>query len=121
MAGYFKLGVDGEGYAFFIPSSFSKPEKILGSGTRRTINGKAKRDIITTKHTFTLGFESLTVDEVANLYAQFEKYAKQGKKLSFFDDNDNKYFVHWGEEFGINERQKNGIELWSGSITLEEV
>lgn len=121
MAGYFKLGVDGEGYAFFLPSSYNKAEKILGSGTRRTINGTAKRDIITNKNTFSLGFESLDEDEVANLYIQFEKYSKQGKKLSFFDDKDNKYFVHWGEEFGINERQKNGTELWSGSITLEEV
>jgi hypothetical protein len=121
MAGYFKLGVDGEGYAFFVPSSFNKSEKILGSGIRRTINGTAKRDIITTKHGFSLGFEFLDEDEVANLYTQFEKYSKQGKKLSFIDDHGNKYFVHWGEEFGINERQKNGVELWSGSITLEEV
>ncbi|AKQ08210.1 hypothetical protein PP655_gp018 [Bacillus phage PBC4] len=121
MTDYFKLGVDGEGYAFFIPSSYSKPEKILGSGTRRTISGKGKRDIVTTKSSFTLGFESLDVDEVANLYTQFEKYSKQGKNLSFFDDSGKKYFVHWGEEFGINERIKNGVELWSGSITLEEV
>lgn len=120
MGGYFKLGVDGEGYAFFFPSSYNKSEKILGSGTRRTINGTAKRDIITNKMAFSLGFDSLDEDEVANLYTQFEKYSKQGKKLSFIDDHDKKWFVHW-EEFGINERLKNGIELWSGTIQLEEV
>lgn len=118
---YFKLGVDGEGYTFFVPSSYSNDEKVLGSGIRRTINGTAKRDIITTKRSISLGFENLEDIEVANLYAQFEKYVRQGKKLSFFDDKGNKYFVHWGDNFGISERQKNETILWSGTINLEEV
>lgn len=118
---YFKLGVNGEGYALFVPDSYSKDEKIIGSSIRRTISGKAKRDIITTKHTFSLEFDEVTDKVVAILYAQFEKYVREGKELTFVDDEGKSYKVHWGDNFGLTDRSKNEHLLWSGTITLEEV
>lgn len=118
---YFKLGVVGEGYALFLPDSYNKSEKVIGSGIRRTISGKAKRDIITTKHTITLGFENINSLEVANLYAQFDKNINMGKNLTFIDDEGNSFLVMWGDAFGIEERGKFEEIYWSGSIILEEI
>lgn len=118
---YFRLGVAGEGFSLFTPDSYNKSEKVIGSGIRRTISGKAKRDIITTKHTLSLGFENINDLEVANLYAQFERNVRQGKNLTFIDDEGNTFLVMWGEGFGIDERAKHDEIYWSGTIVLEEI
>jgi hypothetical protein len=122
MANYFKLGVKGEGYAFFLPDSYKNDEQIIGSQLRRTLSGKAKRDVITTKRQITLGFSYMTELETANLYAQFEKNIKQGKDLTLFDDQNREYLVMWGQQnFGLSDRNQSEEIYWSGSIILEEV
>lgn len=120
---YFRLGVKGEGgFFFFLPDSYRKPIKILGSGIRRTISGKAKRDIITTKTSFELGFEFLGEKEYLNLYKLFDENINKGKDLVFIDDEDGEYDVVWGSDtFGLDERIKNEEIHWAGTIFLEEI
>lgn len=119
---YFKLGVQGEGYAFFFPDTYKNDEQIIGSQSRRTISGKLKRDIITTKRQITLGISYITELENAMLYAQFEKNIKQGKDLTFIDDQNKEYLVLWGQQnYGMAERAQAEEVYWSGTIMLEEV
>jgi hypothetical protein len=118
---YFKLGVQGEGFSLFFPDSYSKDKKIIGSGIRRTISGKGKRDIVTTKSTINLGFEAASELETASLFAQFEKQVEQGKELTFIDDEENSFIVLWSDNFGLSERIKGSEVHWSGNIVLEEV
>lgn len=119
---YFRLGVKGEGYAFFLPDSYKNDEQVIGSTSRRTISGKLRRDIITTKHIITLGFSYMSKLETANLYAQFEKNIKEGKDLTFIDDENKEYLVAWGQpSFGLSDRGQAEEIYWSGAITLEEV
>jgi len=118
----FKLGVKGEGYAFFLPDSYSKDTKVIGGQMRRTISGKAKREIIATKKVFVLGFTFLSADETAALYEQFDKNIEQGKDLTFADDDGIEYTVMFStDNFGISDRQSNEETYWSGTINLEEV
>jgi hypothetical protein len=118
----FKLGVKGEGYAFFLPDSYNKDTKVIGGQMRRTINGKAKRDIITTKKVFALSFTYLTADETVAIYAQFEKNILDGKDLTFADDEGIEYTVMFStDSFGISDRQAKEEVYWSGTINLEEV
>lgn len=119
---YFRLGVKGEGYAFFLPDSYKNDEQIIGSQSRRTISGRLRRDVITTKRQITLGFSYMSELENANLYAQFEKNIKDGKDLTFIDDTGNEYLVGWGQQnYGLADREKAEDVYWSGTITLEEV
>lgn len=119
---HFRLGVKGEGYAFFLPDSYKNDEQIIGSQPRRSISGKLKRDVITTKHQITLGLSYMTELENAGLYAQFEKNIKQGKNLTFIDDQGKEYLVAWGQQnYGLAERGQVEEVYWSGSIMLEEV
>ncbi|QJT70401.1 hypothetical protein [Microcystis phage MaeS] len=119
---YFKLGVKGEGYTFFLPDSYKNDEQIIGTTPRRTISGKYRRDVITTKRQFTLVFSYMTELEVATIYAQFEKNIKLGKDLTFIDDQGKEYLVGWGQQnFGLNERTQSSEVHWSGTIVLEEV
>jgi hypothetical protein len=119
---YFKLGVKGEGYAFFLPDSYNKETKVIGGQMRRTISGKAKRDIITTKKVFSMGFTYLSADETAALYEQFLKNIEDGKDLTFADDEGVEYTVMFaGDSFGISDRQSDEDIFWSGTINLEEV
>lgn len=119
---YFRLGVKGEGYAFFLPDSYKNDEQIIGSTPRRTISGKLRRDVITTKRQITLGFSYMSELENATLYAQFEKNIKQGKDLTFIDDQNKEYLVSWGQQnYGLADRAQAEEVYWSGTITLEEV
>lgn len=119
---YFRLGVKGEGFAFFQPDSYKNDEQIIGSQTRRTISGKLKRDVITTKRQFVLGLSYISELENANLYAQFEKNIKQGKDLTFIDDEGKEYLVAWGQQnYGLADRAQSEEVYWTGTITLEEV
>lgn len=119
---YFKIGVQGEdGFIFFLPDNYRKLIKVLGSGIRRTINGTAKRDIITKKHTFELGFEYASEKEYLNFLEVFKKNVDQGKNLIFIDDEGG-YDVIWsGESFGLDERKQDEGIFWQGTIFLEEI
>lgn len=118
----FRLGVKGEGYAFFLPDSYKKDEQIIGTQPRRTLSGKMKRDVLTTKYQITLTFSYISELECANLYAQFEKNIKQGKDLTFIDDQNKEYSVMWGQQnFGLSDRAQTEEIYWSGTIMLEEV
>ncbi|AGY48343.1 hypothetical protein Slash_54 [Bacillus phage Slash] len=118
----FKLGVKGEGYAFFLPDSYNKDTKVIGGQMRRSISGKAKRDIITTKKVFSLGFTFLSADETAAIYEQFLKNIEDGKNLTFADDEGVEYTVMFANDsFGISDRQAADEVFWSGNINLEEV
>ena len=118
---YFKLGVVGEGYAFFLPDSYRKPLKVLGSGIRRSINGTAKRDVVAQKYMFELGFEHLTHNEYTNFLQIFNKNISEGKDLTFVDD-EGTYLVTWGSDgFGLDDRQQDEEIFWSGTIFLEEI
>ena len=111
---YFRLGVKGEGYAFFYPDSYKKDEQIIGSTPRRTISGRYSRDVITTKYQFTLTFSYLTELENANI--------KEGKDLTFIDDQGNEFTVSWGQQnYGLSDRVQASEVYWSGTIVLEEV
>jgi hypothetical protein len=119
---HFRLGVKGEGYAFFLPDSFNKDTKIIGGQIRRSISGKAKRDITTIKKVFSMGFTYLSADEVAAIYEQFLKNIEDGKDLTFIDDEGNEFTVMFGgDNFGISDRQADEDIYWSGTINLEEV
>lgn len=119
---YFKLGVKGEGYAFLLPDSYKNDEQIIGSSPRRTISGKIRRDVITTKRQITLSFSYISELENLALYSQFEKNIKQGKDLTFIDDQDEEYLVAWGQQsYGISDRAQTEDVYYSGSIMLEEV
>lgn len=118
---YFKLGVQGEGFVFFLPDSYRKPLKILGSGIRRSINGTAKRDVVATKYTFELGFDYLSEKEYLNFMQIFRKNNEEGKDLTFVDD-EGTYTVLWGSDgFGLDERKPDEEIYWSGNIILEEI
>lgn len=119
---YFRLGVKGEGYAFFYPDSYKKDEQIIGSTPRRTISGRYSRDVITTKYQFTLTFSYVTELENANLYAQFNNNVKEGKDLTFIDDQGEEFMVSWGQQnYGLSDRVQASEVYWSGTIVLEEV
>lgn len=119
---YFKLGVDGEGFSFFIPDGYRNIPKTIGTGIRRTINGTAKSDVVAVKRSFELNFEYVTEQECVSLYSQFLKYAEEGKTLTFYDGNETPYQVIWGTDvFGLDNRLKSEEPLWSGTILLEEV
>lgn len=118
---YFKLGVQGEGFAFFLPDSYRKPLKVLGSGIRRSINGKAKRDVISKKYMFELGFDYLSEKEYRNFLEIFKKNIDEGKNLTFIDD-EGTYTVIWGSDgFGLDDRKQDDEIYWSGTIFLEEI
>jgi len=118
---YFKLGVEGEGYAFFLPDSYRKPVKVLSSGIKRTISGKAKRDIIARKYNFEMSFEYLTQREYIKLFEMFKKNVDEGKDLIFTDD-EGTYTVLWGSDgFGLDDRKQDEEIYWSGTIILEEI
>lgn len=118
---YFKLGVEGEGYAFFLPDTYRKPIKVLGSGIRRSINGTARRDVTAKKYMFELGFEYVSEQEYLNLLAMFEKNIDEGKNLTFVDD-EGTYTVIWGSDgFGLDDRKQDNQIYWSGTIFLEEI
>lgn len=119
---YFRLGVKGEGYAFFLPDSYKNDEQIIGSQPRRTISGRLKRDVITTKRQITLGLSYMTELENAGLYAQFEKNIREEKDLTFIDDQGKEYLVAWGQQnYGLADRGQAEEVYWSGTIILEEV
>ena len=119
---YFRLGVRGEGFAFLLPDSYKNDEQIIGSQPRRTISGKLRRDVITTKRQITLTLSYISELECANLYVQFEKNIKQGKDLTFIDDQGKEYLVAWGQQnFGLSDRAQAEEVYWSGTIMLEEV
>jgi len=119
---YFRLGVKGEGYAFLLPDSYRNDEQIIGSQPRRTISGRLKRDVITTKRQITLTFSYIGELENAGLYAQFEKNIHEGKDLTFIDDQGLEYLVAWGQQnYGLSERMQTEEVYWSGTIILEEV
>lgn len=119
---YFKLGVKGEGYTFFLPDSYKNDEQIIGSQPRRTISGKMRRDVITTKRQFTMSLSYMSELENLNLYIQFEKNIKQGKDLTFIDDLGEEYLVAWGQQnYGLADRAQSEEVYWSGTIVLEEV
>ena len=118
----YKLGVKGEGYAFFLPDTYNKDEQIIGNTPRRTISGKLKRDVITTKFRFTLTFSYVSELECASLYSQFEKNIKEGKDLVFIDETGDEYVVCWGQQnFGLADRTQTEDIYWNGTIVLEEV
>jgi hypothetical protein len=118
---YFKLGVQGEGFAFFLPDSYRKPLRVLGSGVRRTINGTAKRDVVAKKYTFELGFNYLSQKEYLNFLEVFSKNIDEGKNLTFVDD-EGTYTVIWGSGgFGLDDRLQDDEIFWSGTIILEEI
>jgi len=118
---YFKLGVEGEGFVFFLPDTFKKPLKILGSGIRRSINGTARRDVVATKHMFELGFDFLSESEYQNFLHVFHKNVTEKKDLTFVDD-EGTYTVMWGSDgFGLDERKQDSEIFWSGVIMLEEI
>lgn len=122
MGEYFRLGVKGEGYAFFSPDSYKNDELIIGSSPRRTISGKLRRDVITTKRQITLTFSYMSELEVAALHSQFEKNILMGKDLTLFDDLEGEYLVAWGQQnFGLSDRAQTEVTYWSGTILLEEV
>ena len=119
---YFKLGVDGEGFTFFIPDGYRNIPKTIGTGIRRTISGTAKTDIVAIKRSFELTFDYVTDQECIGLYAQFLKFAEEGKNLTFYDDEGGSYQVVWGTDvFGLDTRIKSEKTSWSGMIVLEEV
>lgn len=119
---YFKLGVQGEGYAFFLPDSYKNDEQVIGSAPRRTISGKLRRDVITTKRQITVTLSYISELENATLYAQFEKNIKQGKDLTFIDDSGATFIVAWGQQnYGLGERGQTENITWSGTIVFEEV
>jgi len=119
---YFRLGVKGEGYAFFLPDSYNNDEQIIGSQARRSISGKLKRDVIATKRKITMNMSYITELECASIYAQFEKNVKNGKDLTFIDDQGKEFLVSWGQQnFGLAERAQTEEVHWSGTIVLEEV
>lgn len=118
---YFKLGVQGEGFTFFLPDSYRKPIKVFGSGIRRSISGVAKRDVTVRKYTFEMGFEYMTQREYLNFFEMFKKNVDEGKNLTFIDD-EGTYTVLWGSDgFGLDERKQDDDIYWSGTILLEEV
>jgi hypothetical protein len=119
---YFRLGVKGEGYAFFLPDSYRNDEQIIGSQSRRTLGGKLRRDVITTKRQITISLSYISELENATLYAQFEKNIKFGKDLTFIDDQGLEYLVAWGQQnYGLADRAQAEDVYWSGTIVLEEV
>lgn len=119
---YFKLGVNGEGFAFFVPDNYNRDVQVIGNAPRRTINGSLKRDVITTKRIVSLTFSYVTELECATLYAQFEKNINEGKNLTFVDDRGETIIVAWGQQnFGLNDRAQTEDVHWSGTIVLEEV
>lgn len=122
MAEWFKLGVEGEGFIFFLPDSYSNREVILGSGIKRSISGRARRDVIATKNMISLTFDYATEDETANLYELFNRNIKRGQVLKFVDDEEKEYNVIWGgDSFGLSDRVQAEDIYWSGTIELEEV
>lgn len=119
---YFKLGVKGEGYAFFLPDSYKNDELIIGTTPRRTLSGRMKRDVLTTKRQITITLSYISELENANLYVQFEKNIHDEKDLTFIDDQDNEYLVMWGQQnYGLADRAQSSEVYWSGTILLEEV
>lgn len=117
----FKLGVKGEGFFFFLPDSYNKDTKIIGNQLRRTINGKASRDVTALKKNVALTFEFLDVDETAALYELFLRNIEDGKVLTFGDEEEEFDVIWASDSFGINDRKANEDIYWSGTITLEEV
>lgn len=118
---YFKLGVQGEGFTFFLPDSYKKSVKTLGSGVKRSINGKAKKDVIRNINTFEIGFDYLPDREYLNLYEMFRKNTEEGKDLIFEDDQDS-FIVLWGADgFGLDDRKQDDEIFWSGVMILEEI
>lgn len=119
---YFRLGIEGEGFHFFLPDNFSRRPNVIGTPVRRTITGSAKRDVIAIKNTFELGFADMSNQEYIIMYTIFLKNIEDGKELTFIDDEDNQYDVIWGaESFGLEERIQGKDIFWSGTIVLEEV
>ena len=121
METYFKLGVQGEGFAFFLPDNYTKYKQIIGSEVRRSINGKAHRDVITVKHTYELSFDFLSDDEYKNFALLFLKNMN-GQDLIFVDDEGEMFNVMWGSDsFGLSSRVQFDEVYWSGTISLEEI
>jgi len=117
---YFQLGVEGEGFIFFLPDTYRKPIKVLGSGIRRSISGTARRDVTAIKRTFELGFNDLSHAEYLNFFEMFNKNINEGKALTFIDD-EGTYTVTWGSDgFGLDDRVQDEEIYWSGTIVLEE-
>lgn len=118
----FKLGTEGEGYAFFLPDNYRKPLKVIGSGIRRSINGTARRDVIATKYNFEMSFDYVSENEYKNLIQLFFLNIEDGVTLKFTDDEGETYDVIWGSEtFGLDERKQDEGIFWSGTILLEQV
>lgn len=121
MEGNFKLGVEGEGFFFFLPDSYNKDLQVFGSGVRRSINGTGRRDITGKKYIFQMTFEWASALDSANLFALFTKNIDEEKVLTFEDDSGS-YQVMWGgNNFGLSERKQSVDEYWSGTIILEEI
>ena len=117
----FSIGTTEEGFAFFLPDTYSKSNRILGSGIRRSINGTARRDVTARKNIFTLGFEDMSDSQLAQLFTVYQLCIDNSKVLTFKDD-EGEYQVIWGgDSFGISERVKGEGINWSGNIILEEV
>lgn len=121
MSEYFKMGVDGEGFAFFIPDSYSITKMTLGSGIRRSINGKAHQDVVAIKHKIDMSFSLLNKSEFQNFASLYLRNVEDGMDLRFIDDEENEYVVMWSGDFNINERVQDEEIYWNGTITLEEI
>ena len=120
MAEYFKLGSSTIGNVFFVPDGYKKSIQTIGSDVRRSINGTARRDVITYKHHFELSFSCMDEYEYNNFLSLYLSFIN-GSVLTFVDDEEDSYRVIWAGDFGIEDRLQEQDIFWSGTITLEEV
>jgi hypothetical protein len=119
----FKISLKDQGGAYlFLPASFDVQEVVLGSGVKRSVNGKAHRQIIRTFHRINIGLEWLNQDELLIFHHFFTKNIQEGIIVILEDDIGNSYECMWASEnFGIGERKQADDVYYSGSIMLEEL
>ena len=92
----------------------------IGSDVRRSINGTARRDVITYKHHFELSFTYMPDSEYENFLKIYLSFCN-GNTLTFVDDEGDTFNVIWAGDFGIEDRVQESEVFWTGTITLEEV